>query len=494
MRSRANRIQHQERCGEHNDLFQGALRRKRRNLDPAHHTRSVATDTVTYSYETVEVPVGSKNMVTRPHEALAPVPAGVSCSPTLKAGCRALTFNYATSTTAKGETPTEWGDIEGNLTRVYYTAWEPTGKIMKKVEVARYEYDKQARLRAEWDPRVEKSTACGGACSALKTKYGYDAEGHVTALTAPGQETLGIVYGTRWQRQSRSCAEGDPGAGGNDPLDGGRVDEHRSTQAHGRAYHRCANGYNRGKWSGNPIVYGYQWEDCTSGGSGCVAIPGATNANYTPTSKDEGARLAVVVTATNGSGSSSATVYEPIPTPTYTSSFGSYGTGNGQLREPEGGLAVDSSGDVWVSDTENSRLEEFNSKGEFVRTVGSSGEGAGQFGWTYSVTVDSKGNIWATDGATIASRSSTPKAPLSRCSVGVSPTGKANCKLVPARVALACGARATASSTCLKGWSWTPKATFSSRIVVIIVCRSSTNHLPGCATSHKPKNTKARST
>ncbi|MGA9877109.1 MAG: DUF6531 domain-containing protein, partial [Solirubrobacteraceae bacterium] len=347
------------------------------------------TNTVTYSYETVEVPVGSKNMVTRPHEALAPVPAGASCSPTLKAGCRALTFNYATSTTAKGEAPAEWGDIEGNLTRVYYTAWEPTSKEMKKVEVAHYEYDKQGRLRSVWDPRIKPTP--------LRTDYGYDSEGHITALTPPGQETLGIVYGI-------IAGSANPGAvlkvtqapAATALWTGEGLTNTELPKVTGARTTGVQMAVTEGKWTGGPIVYGYQWEDCNSGGVGCVPISGATNANYTPTSRDEGARLAVVVTATNGSGSSSVTVSEPT-TLTYASSFGSYGSGNGQLREPEGGLAVDASGNVWVSDTENSRLEEFSSKNEFVRTVGSSGEGAGQFKTTYGVTVDSKGNVWATD-------------------------------------------------------------------------------------------------
>ena len=54
-----------------------------------------------------------------------------------------------------------------------------------------------------------------------------------------------------------------------------------------------------------------------------------------------------------------------------------YGNGNGQVSQPEGGtLATDASGNVWVSDTENNRLEEFNNKGEFVRARWLSGEGA----------------------------------------------------------------------------------------------------------------------
>jgi sugar lactone lactonase YvrE len=96
-------------------------------------------------------------------------------------------------------------------------------------------------------------------------------------------------------------------------------------------------------------------------------------------------------------GNSRVEKWETEPTVSYASSFGSYGSGSGELLEPEGGLAADASGDVWVSDTENSRLEEFNSKGEFVRTVGSGGQGAGQFETTYGLAIDSKGDIWASD-------------------------------------------------------------------------------------------------
>ncbi len=83
-------------------------------------------------------------------------------------------------------------------------------------------------------------------------------------------------------------------------------------------------------------------------------------------------------------------------TPVNSSTFGSHGSGNGQLSEASD-LATDASGNVWVADTENSRLEEFNSKGEFVRTVGALGSGNGQFEGPYGVAVDSKGNVWASD-------------------------------------------------------------------------------------------------
>ena len=57
---------------------------------------------------------------------------------------------------------------------------------MKETAVAEYAYDKYGRLRAEWDPRISPN---------LKTTYSYDEEGHVTAMTPPGQEPWTFTYG-----------------------------------------------------------------------------------------------------------------------------------------------------------------------------------------------------------------------------------------------------------------------------------------------------------
>ncbi len=352
---------------------------------------AVATDTVTYSYETVEVPSGSKKMITRPKESLAPVPAGVSCSPELKAGCRALTFNYATSTTAKGEALAEWGDYEGDLTRIYYTAWDPVSKGMKKVEVAHYLYDGKGRLRTVWDPRIAEP---------LKTYYGYDSEGHVTALTSPGQETWAFVYGPMAGSSTSGVvlkALQEPPAEG--VWSGASLTNTAAPEVTGIGTTGVRMAVSNGKWSGGPVLYGYQWEDCNVLGLECVAIPDATNANYVPGSKDVGHRLAAVVTATNGSGSVGVTALASTLVPTFLSSFGSYGTGPGKLREPAD-LKVDASGNVWVADSQNHRVQEFNSKGEFVRAIGSEGTGNGQFsGSVMGVAIDSKGNIWVTDSS-----------------------------------------------------------------------------------------------
>jgi hypothetical protein len=44
-----------------------------------------------------------------------------------------------------------------------------------------------------------------------------------------------------------------------------------------------------------------------------------------------------------------------------------------------GGVAVDSSGNIWVGDSNNKQVEEFNSSGSYLSLLGSAGAGNGQF-------------------------------------------------------------------------------------------------------------------
>ncbi len=353
----------------------------------------VATGKVAFTYQTVFV---NGKTIVEPREAIAPHQAELSCAPTLNKGCRALSFSYASSTTASGEGPSGWGEYKGDLAHVSFHGWDPTSKEMKNVEIAHYAYDAQGRMRAEWDPRITPIQ---------ETTYGYDAEGHVTALSSPERQPWLLTYGTisadgssgRLISATRPAATTAFGSGlapqntvlptlsSSTPL----VETQISVSGNGT-------------WSNSPLAYGYQWEDCNISGAECALIPGATNYNYAPTSIDVGHTLRVVVTATDSGGSGSAVTaatgaVKGGVSPTYSSSFGSYGSGREQLLEPEGGLATDNAGNVWVSDTYNDRLEEFNSRDEYVRAVGSDGSGAGQFAWTFGVTVDSKGYVWVTD-------------------------------------------------------------------------------------------------
>lgn len=81
---------------------------------------------------------------------------------------------------------------------------------------------------------------------------------------------------------------------------------------------------------------------------------------------------------------------------TYQSSFGSSGTGNGQFGHPAG-IALDSSGNLWVVDEEHNRLEKFSSSGAFLKAVGSAGSGNGQFNRPTDVAIDAAGNLFVTD-------------------------------------------------------------------------------------------------
>ena len=66
-------------------------------------------------------------------------------------------------------------------------------------------------------------------------------------------------------------------------------------------------GVSNGTWSNNPTNFTYVWEDCTSSGSGCSAISGATSSTYTPQASDVTHYLVAVVTASNAGGQKAAT-------------------------------------------------------------------------------------------------------------------------------------------------------------------------------------------
>ncbi|HEX4115159.1 MAG TPA: RHS repeat-associated core domain-containing protein [Solirubrobacteraceae bacterium] len=90
-------------------------------------------------------------------------------------------------------------------------------------------------------------------------------------------------------------------------------------------------------------------------------------------------------------------VTEPSREPVYNSAFGSSGSGNGQFQFPTLG-AVTSSGDLWVADSSLNRLQEFNSKGEYVTQFGSSGTGDGQFKFPFGVAINkTTGDIYVAD-------------------------------------------------------------------------------------------------
>jgi DNA-binding beta-propeller fold protein YncE len=80
----------------------------------------------------------------------------------------------------------------------------------------------------------------------------------------------------------------------------------------------------------------------------------------------------------------------------YITQWGSGGTGNGQFNQPIG-VATDASGNVYVTDYGNNRIQEFTSAGVYATQWGSAGTGNGQFNHPYGVATDASGNVYIAD-------------------------------------------------------------------------------------------------
>jgi RHS repeat-associated protein len=359
---------------------------------PTIQAGATASETVTFAYQVVEV--GGVNVI-QPTEALAPVPSGVTCA-LLKQGCQALTFKYATTTTATSENPSGWGDYAGRLTQVYFTAWDPVAKKMVTPTVAQYSYDSKGNMRAEWDPRISP---------ALKTLYGYDSEGHLTSIAPAGQQPQLLAYGLNAGdlATGRLVSVSRPGAAtalgeGIAPANTAAPSLSTTSVTIGKSVSVSSNG----TWSNTPLAYSYQWQRCGSGGVNCVPIYGARNQSYTPVIADAGYALVAQVTAVNAGGSvttstSASSVISNVA-PSFAFQFGSLGSGNGQFRQPTG-AAFDSSGDIWVADFTNNRVQKFSAAGAFIATYGTSGTGNGQFKNPFDIAIDKENNLFVTDNA-----------------------------------------------------------------------------------------------
>jgi len=68
----------------------------------------------------------------------------------------------------------------------------------------------------------------------------------------------------------------------------------------------------------------------------------------------------------------------------------------GDFAKPTG-VAVDSDGNVYVTDFLNARVEVFDADGNFVRTFGKRGDGPGYFAMPKGIAIDCDNHIWVTD-------------------------------------------------------------------------------------------------
>ena len=82
-------------------------------------------------------------------------------------------------------------------------------------------------------------------------------------------------------------------------------------------------------------------------------------------------------------------------TPSFISSFGTSGTGDGQFDTPVG-VAYDS-GSVYVVDSELDRVQQFDPDGVYIAQFGTSGNGNGEFNFPQSIVFGGAGNFFVVD-------------------------------------------------------------------------------------------------
>lgn len=81
---------------------------------------------------------------------------------------------------------------------------------------------------------------------------------------------------------------------------------------------------------------------------------------------------------------------------TFRSKWGEAGAGPGQLNHPFG-VNVDQTGNFYVADGNNHRIQKFTSTGDFLTEWGSFGRGPGQFNVPIDALVDRDGNVYVSD-------------------------------------------------------------------------------------------------
>jgi sugar lactone lactonase YvrE len=92
-------------------------------------------------------------------------------------------------------------------------------------------------------------------------------------------------------------------------------------------------------------------------------------------------------------------IHRYLATGKYDSHFGHPGSGSEQGGEFDGPMRLqfDHQDNLWVSDTNNNRLQVFDSKTRFIAEVGSLGQDPGQFSHPGGIAFDSSGNFWVAD-------------------------------------------------------------------------------------------------
>jgi hypothetical protein len=105
-------------------------------------------------------------------------------------------------------------------------------------------------------------------------------------------------------------------------------------------------------------------------------------------------------------------IFFVVPLTTYAAvtgiaEFGGAGTGDGQFNFDSTGIAIDSSGNVYVADGGNNRIQKFDSSGTYITQWGTVGTGDGEMTQPDDVAIDSNGDVWVLDNTRVQKFSNT---------------------------------------------------------------------------------------
>lgn len=76
--------------------------------------------------------------------------------------------------------------------------------------------------------------------------------------------------------------------------------------------------------------------------------------------------------------------------------YGSRGTDEGRFNNPLS-ITIDSRNNIYVADTDNHRIQQFDSNGNFILSFGTQGNGIGQFEQPVSLAIDTADNLYIVD-------------------------------------------------------------------------------------------------
>jgi RHS repeat-associated protein len=338
--------------------------------------------------------------------------------------------NLTSSEDAAGRTTTYVHNAADELTGVEYGS-EPGGDV-------EYSYDEAGRLVSMIDATGESTYAynsLGELTSSTNghgdtVSYGYDLAGHETSITYPNGKTVEREFDPAGHLSSVSDWLGnttsfsyDPdadlkavtfpaGTGDVDQFGYDRAGSIAEIHMHYGAEALAALTYSRdpagqiealtsaGLPGASSESFEYDEDQrLTKAGSesfGYDAADDLTSAPGTTNTYDDAGQLEAGTGAVYSYNQLGQRTVEPRLSIAFGSSFGSGGSGTGHFSHPNG-IAVDASGNVWVADQNNSRVEKFNHKGEFLSSFGSYGTGNGQFVRPSDIAIDSEGHLWVVD-------------------------------------------------------------------------------------------------